>query len=127
MSTPFTFSGSLQFPPDAGLSQESIPVNFSSTYTQLATSKQDLVSSGSKAVDFGGIASPGAKLVLVKVDASSTAAPVMLRWNSGSSSGQQEVAPGGFCVIGSGSPVAGLTALTIVYTTNVTVRIWVLG
>jgi hypothetical protein len=127
MSTPFTFQGTLSFPPDTGAPQEPIAVNFSASYDQLAASIHQLVGTGTKDIDFGSIDTPGAKLVLVKVDAGSTVQPVKLRWNAGGSSGEQEVSPGGFAVIGSAAPVAGLTALTVVYASNVTLRVWVLG
>lgn len=129
---PFTFQGSLSFPPDVGVPPEPIPINFAGNYKQIASSIQQLVGAGTKVIDFGSIGSPGALLVVVKVDATNAPpatppGPVNLQWNGGGSSGEQEISPGGFLVIGSGAPSAGLIALSVIYTTNVTVRVWVLG
>jgi hypothetical protein len=86
-----------------------------------------LTAAGTKVVPFGNISSPGVKMALIKVDADPVAAPINLQWNGGSSSGEQEVSPGGFYIIGSANPASGLTSLSIVYTTNVTVRVLLLG
>lgn len=127
MSTPFSFAGTLKVPLDAGIPEEMLSVLFSSAYDQYCLSKMDLVSAGTKSVPFGNLGAPGAKLVLIKVDASPTAAPIQLRWNGGAALGQQELAPGGFLILGSNVPVAGMTSLDIVFTTNVTVRVLVFG
>lgn len=126
MSSPFSFSGALNFPTDLGVPPEMVNIVFASNFDQFTWSKADLVGSGTYAVGFGNILT-AAKMVLIKVDPSATAAPVNLRWNGAGASGEQEVSPGGFFVLGSGSPVAGLTSLNIVYTTNVTVRVLLLG
>jgi len=127
MSTPFSFSGTLKVPLDLGIPEEMLNVVFSSAYDQYCLSKMDLTGAGTKSVPFGNLGAPGAKFVLVKVDATALAAPVNLRWNGGNSSGQQEISPGGFLLLGSNAPVSGMTSLDIVYTTNVTVRVLVFG
>lgn len=127
MSTPFSFSGTLKVPLDLGIPEEMLNVAFASAYDQYCLSKMDLVGAGTKSVPFGNLGAPGAKFVLIKVDASATAAPVQLRWNGGGALGQQEIAPGGFLLLGSSVPVAGMTSLDVVFTTNVTVRALVFG
>lgn len=127
MSTPFSFSGTLSFPPDANVPPELVGIAFSANYDEFLWTKMDLTGSGTKTVPFGDLGAPGAKCVVVKVDASATASAINLRWNGGGASGQQEISPGGFLVLGSGTPGTGLTALDIVYTSNVTVRVLLLG
>lgn len=126
MSTPFSFSGTLSFPPDVGVPPELVEIAFSTNYDQFTWSKMDLVGAGTKAVPFGGIIAPGIKMVLIKVDASGTAAPINVKVN-GSVTGLVEVSPGGFIVLGSSAPATGITSLDIVYTSNVTVRVLLLG
>jgi hypothetical protein len=127
MTTPYTFQGALNLPGDTGLVAESIPFNFSSAFGSKIIDGLQLAGSGTFVVNFGTIASPGAKFIAIRVEPDVAAAPVNLRWNGGGSSGQVEVAPGGFLILASPTPVAGITALSLVYTTNVTVSIWGFG
>lgn len=128
MTTPFTFTGALQFPPDPGGPLSPIAIAFAGSFTQLVAETLQLTGSGTKTLDLsslnGGL---GANLVLIKVDAQSTPQTVNLRWNGGASTGEQEVSTGGFFVLGSGAPSAGLASLILAYTSSVTVRIWALG
>jgi len=127
MGTPFSFQGSLSFPPDASVPPELVGVVFSAQYDQFNWSVMKLTGAGTKVVPFGNIGAPGVKAALIKVDPDPLAAPVSLQWNGGGAPGQQEVAPGGFLMLGSANPVSGLTSLSIVYTTAVTVRVLLLG
>jgi len=128
MSTPFTFNGVLLFPADPGVSPVPINVNLAAAFNQLIAETEALTGSGTKSIDLsvlnGGL---GANLVLVKVDAQPTPQMLNLRWNGGSSTGEQEVSTGGFFMVGSPNPTAGLTALELVWTAPMTVRVWALG
>lgn len=126
MSTPFAIVGSLNLPGDSGLPPDQIPVNFSSAFDSEASAVLNLTGAGTKAVSLGSIASPGIKGLLIKMDPSSTAAPVLVQVNS-SATGRLELAPGGFLLYGNPAPAAGVTDLDIVYTTPCVVRIWALG
>jgi hypothetical protein len=125
-SAAFQISGSLAIPPDAGQPNAPLPFSGSGSYSSKVEHILNLVGAATHSLGMGTVISPGAKVVLIEVDASSTAAPINLRWNGGGSSGQMEIAPGGFFAVHNPSPVAGLTALDIVHTTENTVRITVL-
>lgn len=129
MGTPFSFTGTLSFPPDVSVPAELVGINFAAQYTQFNWCVMALTTPGTKVVPFGNIAAPGVKMALIKVDAdpTGTAAPINLQWNAGGATGEQEIAPGGFFVLGSAVPVSGLTSLSIVSTTAVTVRVLLLG
>jgi len=116
----------LSFPPDLGVPAELVNLIFASGYDQFAWTKLDLVGAGTQVAPLPALGA-GARAILVKVDASSTAAPVNLRFNGGGASGEIEVSPGGFFFLCSGAPVAGVTSMSVVYTSNVTVRTLVLG
>lgn len=122
---PFTLSGSLSFPPDDGASNAPIAFSGAENFTQLAKGRFVMTGAGTQVVDFGTIIAPGVKAILVKVEASTTAAPVQLNINSGTD--DIEVSPGGFIAYFSPVPVTGITALSIVSTTAVCVRVWLLG
>lgn len=125
MTTPFTFSGSLQAPPDPGLPADSVPFNLSSQFSASAEFVLSLTGSGSKSVSLGTLGSPGVKGLFIKVDAGSTVAPVLVRLNAAVAG--VEVSGGGFLLLGSPSPVSGVTQLDLDYTTSATVRVWVFG
>ena len=128
MAAPFTFTGALLFPADPGANPTPISANLAASFNQLVADTESLIGSGTKTIDLSALnAGAGASFVLVKVDAQSTPQTVNLRWNGGSSTGEQEVSTGGFFVVGSPNPQAGLTSLVIVWTAPVTVRVWALG
>ena len=126
MSTPFAVTAQLQLPGASSLPADSLPVNFASAFDSEAKVVLNLTGAGTKSVNFGSIASPGLKGLLIKVDPSGTAAPVNIRVNS-SVTGGVEIAPGGFLLYGNPAPAVGVTALDVVYTTPCVVRVWVLG
>ncbi len=127
MAVPFSFSGALNFPPDVGLPNVAIPIAMSGQFDSADPGQiLKLTGGGSESVDLGTLPAAGLKGLLVKVDAGASA-PVNLRFNAGDADGQVEISPGGFMAIGSPSPVTGITALTVVYTADVTVRVWVFG
>lgn len=126
MSTPFSLEAKLLLPPDVGLPPDPIALAVSNQFDSEADFVFQLTGSGTKSVDLGSIASPGIKGLLIKVDSSATASPIVVKIN-GSSTGGIEISPGGGIGYASPSPQAGITQLDIVYTTAVTVRIWALG
>jgi hypothetical protein len=123
---PFQLSGSLVLPPDTGQPAATVPFGGSGQFIHKQHSRLELTGSGTKVVDFGTIPATGAKGVLVEVEPSATAAPVELQLN-GSVTGAVEVSPGGAFAIYNPVPVSGLTDLTVVHTTDVTVNIWLLA
>jgi hypothetical protein len=128
VSTPFTFSGSLTLPPDAGQPQTPLPFSGSANFKSKAEVQLDLVGSGSKIINFGTISAAGAKAILVEVEPDSTATktPILLSINS-SVTGKVEVSPGGFAAVFNPNPVAGIAAVTVEHTSDNCVRIWLLG
>jgi len=126
MSTPFALQATLQLPPDVGLPQVSVALAVSSQFDSKADFDLQLTGAGTHSVNLGTSIAPGLKALLVKVDASATAAPITLLVN-GAVTGGFEISPGGGIALASPNPVVGITALDIVHTTAVTVRIWALG
>lgn len=128
MSTPFSWNGVLNLPPDTGQPIQSIEFGGSAQFDGRATAVLKLTGSGTHSVCFGTVAA-GAKGILVEVDADSTGllSPVNIQVNGGGAPGQMEVSPGGFWAYFNPSPVAGITSMDIVYTSDATVRVWILG
>lgn len=122
MATPFTFSGSLVYPPDAGQPNAARAFSNSGNFDVKAEYEYALVGAGTQVVDFGSVAN--AKGALVEL-ASDAGAPVNLRVNGGTD--DIEVAPGGFFCLSSPSPSVGLSALSIVHTANAKVSVYILG
>src|SRR5579862_4226076 len=117
--TPFTIAGTLNLPGDVSLPADPIPFGGSSSATSEANTVLNLVGSGTKSIPLGTIGAPGCIGVLIKLDPNSTpgAPPVNIKVNS-SSSGLLEISPGGCIAIFNPSPVAGITALDVIFTGN---------
>jgi hypothetical protein len=122
VSTPYTLSGSLIYPPDSG--QPNATRSFSGSGNYDSKSEKDLVltGAGTEVIDFGTVAK--AKALVVEV-ASDAAAPVTFKLDG--SADEHEISPGGFLAIGSPSPTAGITALSIVHTDDANVKVYILG
>ncbi len=124
-SIAFVLSGQLLSPPDEG----ALPVPVAFNVTGQAQSEEggrlSLVGTGTKVVAFGTVGSPGAKAVLIEYLPTSTGAPIQVTFNGGS--GGVEISPGGFLAIGSPVPVAGITAISIAFTSDCQVRVKLLG
>jgi len=127
VATQFTISGALSLPPDAGQPLASIPFNGAGSFSSKVDLELNLTGSGSKDVDLGSVEAPGAKCVLIEVDSNALSEPINVRFNGGSDTGQLEIAPGGFLAYSNPVPTGGITAITIVYTTDNRVRLRVLG
>ena len=125
MSTPYSISGALNYPADASLPADSIPLGASGSFDHEASAVLKLTGSGTQAVDLGTILAAGAKALLVKVDAGTGVQPVLLTINGGNQ--PLEVAAGGFLLVSNPVPGAGITAVSIAFTAACTVRVWALG
>lgn len=127
---PFTSSVTASFPTDAGKS----PVDHDNTVAGTFESKVDLdlvlTGSGTQTVDFGSIATNGAKVVQIEVDPDSSpaAAPVNVQFNGAGAPGNIEISPGGHMNITNPNPTAGgILSMDIVHTTNACVHVRILG
>lgn len=125
--TPFTFSGTLKYPPDTGEAAANRSFSLSSSFTQNAEFTYVLSGSGTQVVNFGSLTASGARAILVEVDPDSdpSAAPVNLTFNSGSD--DVEISPGGFFALASPNPSSGILAMSIAHTSAVCVRVRILG
>jgi hypothetical protein len=126
VTAPFSLNGTLTIPSDLGQPNVALLFAASGQFTSKEETVLNLTGSGTKTVSFGSIPGAGAKVVLIKVDAATGLQPVLVKINS-SSSGEIEIAPGGFAVICNPTPSAGVTAIDILYTSANTVRVTLLG
>lgn len=124
-TTPFTFGGSLDLPPDPGLAVVALPFSGSSTFTFEHKQVVQLTGSGTFALPLTGLPSAGARAVLIEVDTGTAVLPIQVVINGGTD--QQEISAGGFWAHYSPNPVAGITSLSITYASDVCVTIRVLG
>ncbi len=129
-STPYTISGALNYPPDAGAAAVDRTFGGSGNFESKTEATYVLTGAGTQSVDFGTITTNGAKAVLVELDAdpSPSAAPVNVQFNGGGAPGQLEISPGGHFDYHNPVPTAGgVLSMDIVHTTNACVRVRVLG
>lgn len=125
MSSPFSFAGSFQLPADVGLEPDAIAISTSGQFDSENKQVLRLTGSGTIAVPMGTVPLVGLKGLLIKVDANPTGDPIEVTVNS--SSHPIEISPGGFFAFGSPDPTAGITAISIAYTTANKVRLWAIG
>ncbi len=125
MPTPLTIDGALNLPGAPGLPVDALPFGLSASYNSKAEYEFNLVGAGSQTVNFGTIPVVGAKALLVVYEVKASAPPVLVTLNGGVT--PIEIAQGGFFVLGSPVPVAGLTSMTIAYTGAGRIRVWLLG
>jgi len=122
MSTPYSISGSLDYPPDDGQPIAKRPFSQSGTFDSKQESEIVLSGSGSHDVDLGTVAN--IKAILVEVAGSSQAA-INIRLNGGTV--DMEVSPGGFFAYSNPVPNTGVDQIEITYTADARVLIRVLG
>lgn len=122
MVTPYSFQGTLVYPPDEGQPAATRAFTQSGNYASKIEADYVLTGSGVQVVDFGSVAD--AKAILVEV-ASDAAAPINLRFNGGTD--DHEVAAGGFYAASNPVPATGVSALSIVYTADAKVTVRILG
>lgn len=128
--TPYTFSGTLAYPPDEGQAAADRAFSVSGVFEEEAKFELVLEGASSHVVGFGTIGPNGAKAVLIKVDpdASPSAAPVNVQLNGGGAGGEHEISPGGFWAYSNPNPTAGgILSMIVVHTTNAVVHVWILG
>jgi len=130
MTIPVSFAGTLSYPPDGGQPNCTEAIALSVVATSKAAFDYVLTGAGTQTVDFGTITPNGAKLVKVEVepDSSPAAAAIFIQWNGEGATGQVEIAPGGFVVVGNPTPTSsGLLSIDIVHTTNTSVKVTAFG
>ena len=125
MATPFTLQGILGLPGTPGLTSSSLPFSFTGEYENKADFEYKWTGAGSQVVNLGSMPAAGVKGLLIYYEPGASAAPLALSFNS--SATPIELSAGGFMVLASPVPVAGITALTITRTTSGRLRIWLLG
>lgn len=124
MSIPVQVSLSLSAPPDAGLPAEVLPFLVNLSVEQRSFQRLVLTGNGTHSVSFGTIAGAGAKLVLLSVEQTTGAAPVLVAYNGGDAAGRQEVSPGGYMVLVSPNPVAGIQSIIVTHTADCVIKSW---
>jgi hypothetical protein len=127
MSTPYTFTGALTFPPDPGGPQSPISISFADQFDQIIAETLTLAGSGSKTFDLSALSGGGgAKCLVVKVDPQVVGTPaVFVKVNSETVG--EELQPGSFKVTGNLNPATGITSVTVVWTGVGKIRLWALG
>jgi len=124
-TNPIIVQGTVQFPPDEG--QQPVPVQFgfSGQYTQVVDSRLSLVGSGTTAVPFGSIDTPGVKVAIIEYEADPAADSILVKFN-GSADGI-ELKPGGLILYTNPSPATSITEISLVRTTDGVVRVRLFG
>ncbi len=124
-TVPFSITGQLSAPVDEG--QPAIPRAFgiSSNFNSESTERLILTGSGTKVVAFGSLGSPGAKGVLIEYIPAAGSLPVLITFNGGTDT--LELSPGGFLAYGSPAPAVGITSLSIAFTADCALRVWLAG
>ncbi len=113
-------------PEGANLPAEPLPFALASQYTSRVEYELDLpVAAGTITLDFGTLPAAGAKAIMVLYDAQASAAPVEFSFNA--SATPLELSQGGFIILASPTPVAGVTSMSVDHTTTGHLRIWILG
>jgi hypothetical protein len=127
MTTPFSFNGTLQLPPDTGLCAAGIPLVMATHFGWKTNVELALQGAGTVDIPLDVLGPAGLKALLIKVDATSdpNVAPIVVRLN-GQTPGI-EIAPGGFLALASPIPKSGVRAVAITHTTGNVVRVWALG
>jgi hypothetical protein len=125
VSTAFSISGSLLFPPDEGATP--VPIAFGVTGQAVSEEggRLSLTGSGTKVVPFGTVGSPGAKAVLIEYLPSSLGTPIEVTFNGGTD--VVEISQGGFIAMGNPTPTDGITSISIAHTSDCQVRVKLLG
>lgn len=127
--TPFTSDASLTYPPDDGAAAAPRSNSVSGTYQHEAGGRYVLTGAGAQVVDFGSLASIGAKAIHVEVApvaAGGTAAAVLVSINGGTE--EWEIAQGGHIEYANPIPsAAGILSMSIAHTQDACVTVRILG
>jgi len=122
-TNPFVLQGTLSYPPDVNQQPVAIPFGGSGNYTALLDVRLVMTGPGTEVVPFGTVA--GVKVMLIEYEMTTGAAPVQINVNGGTD--DIELSPGGSWAYTSPTPVAGITAISIVRTADAVVRVRLLG
>lgn len=122
MSTAFTLTGILSYPPDDGQPAARRTFSQAGNFDSKIEADYILTGSGTQVIDFGTVAE--AKMVLLEVDPASLGT-VNIIVNAGTD--QTEVTPGGFWAYSNPTPGAGISGLSVIYDNDCRVRVRVLG
>lgn len=125
MTTAFSVAGTLNVPGALGLPADALPFGLSGSYDSKAEYELNFAAAATQVVNFGTLPAAGAKALLVVYEQKTGAPPITLTLNG--SATPLELATGGFLMLGSPAPVAGVTALSVVATAACRVRVWLLG
>lgn len=126
MPTPFKSRASLELPGTPGLPTQLLEFLLDSQYSSKSEFEYELPAGpGSQVVNFGSMPAAGAKAVLVVYEPKTAAPPVLVTVNAGNQ--PIELSTGGFLLIGSPAPVAGVLSMSLAYTGAGRVRVWLLG
>jgi hypothetical protein len=127
MSTPFTASGVLTYPPDTGEAAADRPASVQGQFDEKSCHELNLTGAGTHNVGFGTIDTDGAKAVMVEVDTTASA-PVMVQVNGGGAGGQWELSAGGYILMASPNPTTnGVLSMELVHTQDAKVWVRILG
>lgn len=124
-TTPFTLSGSFDYPPDDGQPIAARDYSVSNSFESKKEGDYVLSGAGTQVVDFGTVAKAKAFLIEVDPDTSPSAAPINVTINGGTD--QWEISPGGFIAYASPVPSVGITSMSIAHTVSAKVRVRLLG
>jgi hypothetical protein len=124
-SQPVAFAGALQLAADPSLPNDPIPFNFSGAFVALANGLLNITGAGTTPIPFDGVPAAGAKGILIRYDAQTGAAALMLALNS--SITPIELTPGSFLAYFDAAPSAGITTAALTATVGCQVRFWILG
>lgn len=125
---PYIVRSVLTFPPDDGVAPTERAAQYAGNYTKSACHKLTLTGTGTHAVGFGTVVTPGAKGFLIEYnndDAQGGLQPIEVTINGGDE--PLEVSPGGHISFSSPAPVAGVLSMSIAHTSDARVNIWILG
>ena len=124
ITSPFAVTVTLAVPPEVGEDMgEPMEFSYSGNCSSIVRQKLEFSGSGSKTLDTGTLPAGGAKVVLVRQLSGSS--PITIQANGGSE--PIPVGSNGMWLVVSPSPVAGIDAITLNYTSDAAVSLWILG
>lgn len=126
MGTPFTITGTLNYPPDTGQPVYEQPISLAGSFDSMVPGMVlKFTGSGTVNVPFGSISM--LKGYLIRLDSGTGVDPVLVRFNGAGEDGQTEISAGGGVACISPNPDAGIESIDIVHSTAGTVHVWLFG
>lgn len=123
MATPFTVTGNLLLPIDAGQPNSTVVFTQDGAFDAKVDLELNYSGAATETIPLGTAGAVGLKVLVVEVDDVITTAPVYLLFNGGDTAGKLEVSPGGFAVFCNPAPVAGILTLQLNHTTAAKIRL----